>query len=272
MKKSINVQVFGGRDFEEGLGLLKDAGFEAVELNSSRIIKTDASEEGIKKVRDQVLSKGLEIASLLGGWYSLFGEDPKERKKEEEDIIRDIKICKHLGTDALLVVPGAIRPSPEGDQPISYDKAYERSVESLKKVAPIAEEYGVYICIENVGNKFLLTPLEMKNFVEEIGSKYVGVYFDVGNILRIGYPEMWIRILGKLIKRIHLKDVVIGVGNSGLACNLLAGEVNWPEVALALKEIGYDSYLTAEYGPYKYYPETIIYHLSLSIDKILGRK
>jgi hexulose-6-phosphate isomerase len=272
MKKSVNVQVFGNRDFEEGLQIIKDAGFEAVELNARDIINVDGSEEGIKKVKDQVLSKGLEIASLLGGWYSLFSDSSEKRKEEENTLIRDINICKILGTDALLVVPGAIRPSPEGDQPISYDKAYERSVESLKRVAPIAEENKVFICVENVWNNFLITPIEMKNLIEEINSEFVGVYFDVGNILKYGFPEMWIRILGKLIKRIHLKDFKTAVGNNTGFCGLLQGDVNWPEVMEALRETGYNSYLTAEFGPYRYHPETVIYHLSLSIDKILGRK
>jgi hexulose-6-phosphate isomerase len=112
----------------------------------------------------------------------------------------------------------------------------------------------------------------MKRFVEEIGSEYVKVYFDVGNILIIGFPEMWIRILGKLIKRIHLKDFKLSVGNINGFCDLLEGDVNWYEVIKALKEIGYDSYLTAELGPYKCYPETKIYNTSLAMDKILGRK
>ncbi|MGB9677847.1 MAG: sugar phosphate isomerase/epimerase family protein, partial [Candidatus Ratteibacteria bacterium] len=121
-------------------------------------------------------------------------------------------------------------------------------------------------------NKFLLSPIEMKKYVEEIGSEYVKVYFDVGNILVIGFPEMWIRILGRLIKRIHLKDFKLSIGNINGFCDLLEGDVNWPEVIKALKEIGYNSYLTAEVGPYKYFPETKIYNTSLAMDKILGRK
>jgi len=119
------------------------------------------------------------------------------------------------------------------------DIAYKRSQESIKNAVELAEKINVHICVENVENKFFLSPLEMKNFVDEIGSEYVGVYFDVGNI-------------------------------NGF-CDLLEGDANWIEVVKALKEVGYDSYLTAEFEPYKYFSETIIYNLSLAIDKILGR-
>jgi len=275
VKKSINIGVIGNMKFEEGLKIIKDAGFEAVELNLSGVLSENSSEDEVKKVKEIVLSNGLEIASVLAGgfWdYPLTSGNPEIRKKGEELLQKSLRICNWLGTDALLVVPGVVAPLSGEGEIVNYEDAYRRSQESIKKCVKIAEEVGVYICVENVWNKFLLSPLEMKKFVEEIGSEFVKVYFDVGNILVIGFPEMWIRILGKLIKRIHLKDFKLSVGNINGFCNLLEGDVNWPEVIKALKEIGYDSYLTAEYGPYKYYPETIIYHLSLSIDKILGRK
>ena len=107
-----------------------------------------------------------------------------------------------------------------------------------------------------------------KNFPLKVSLK---AYFDVGNVLINGFPEQWIRILGKLVKRIHLKDFKTSVGNITGFCYLLEGDVNWPEVIKALKEVGYNSYLTAEFGPYKFYPETSLLHLSTSIDKILGK-
>ncbi len=272
MKKSINIGVLGNINLEEGLRIIKDAGFQAVELNIGKLLNTESTEDEIKTVRDKVFSSGLEISSLLGGWYSFISNLPYKREESEKLLIKGLKICRILGTDSLLVVPGAIRATPEENIPVRYDIGYTRSIESIKKAIPVAEENGVYVCIENVWNNFLLTPIEMRNFVEEINSEFVRVYFDVGNILKIGFPEMWIRILGRLIKRIHLKDFKVNIGNANGFCGLLEGDVNWPEVVQALKETGYDGYLTAEYGPYKYYPETVIYHLSLSIDKILGRK
>ncbi|MCD6221709.1 sugar phosphate isomerase/epimerase [bacterium] len=274
MKKSVNIGVIGDMSFEEGLKIIKDAGFEAVELNLNGVLSMDSSEEEIEKVKEKVNKVGLEVASLLAGgfWqFPLTSDNEEKRKMGEKLLLKSIEVCKYLETDAVLVVPGVVGPLGSGDERVRYDIAYRRSQESIKKAVELAEKNKVYICVENVWNKFLLSPLEMKNFVEEIGSEYVGVYFDVGNILIIGYPEDWIRILGKKIKRIHLKDFKLSVGNISGFCGLLEGDVNWPEVIKALKEVEYDSYLTAEFGPYKFFSETIIYNLSLAIDKILGR-
>jgi hexulose-6-phosphate isomerase len=112
----------------------------------------------------------------------------------------------------------------------------------------------------------------MKRFVEELSSPFAGVYFDVGNVLVNSFPEMWIRILGSLVKRIHLKDFRTGAGNSWGFVGLLEGDVNWPEVIKALQDIGYSGYLTAEVGPYRHYPDAVLFHTSYSIDRILGRK
>ncbi|MCM8810963.1 MAG: sugar phosphate isomerase/epimerase [Candidatus Omnitrophica bacterium] len=278
MKKSINLWILPTNvSFEDGLKMLKDAGFEGVEVNLTEegILNPDSSEKDVKKIADLIRKNGLEVASLLPAefWkYPLTSSEPEIRKKGEDLLAKSIKIANYLGTDAVLLVPGLVASLSGQGEIVSYDIAYKRSQESIKKYVELAEKNNVYICVENVWNKFLLSPLEMKRFVEEIGSEYVKVYFDIGNILIIGFPEMWIRILGKLIKRIHLKDFKLSVGNINGFCDLLEGDVNWPEVIKALKEIGYDSYLTAELGPYKYYPETKIYNTSLAIDKILGRK
>jgi hexulose-6-phosphate isomerase len=279
MKKSVNLWILPGNvKFEDGLKMIKDAGFEAVEVNTTEeggVLNLNCKEDEAKKVAETIRKNGLEIASLLVGqfWkYPLSSPNPEIRKKGEELLEKGIKIAKYLGTDAILVVPGVVASLSGEGEIVSYDIAYKNSQESIKKYVELAEKNNVYICVENVWNKFLLSPVEMKRFVEEIGSEYVKVYFDVGNILIIGFPEMWIRILGKLIKRIHLKDFKLSVGNINGFCDLLEGDVNWYEVIKALKEIGYDSYLTAELGPYKCYPETKIYNTSLAMDKILGRK
>ena len=279
MKKSVNLWILPGNvKFEDGLKMIKDAGFEAVEVNTTEdggVLNLNCKEDEAKKVAETIRKNGLEIASLLVGqfWkYPLSSPNPEIRKKGEELLEKGIKIAKYLGTDAILVVPGIVASLSGEGEIVSYDIAYKNSQESIKKYVELAEKNNVYICVENVWNKFLLSPIEMKRFVEEIGSEYVKVYFDVGNILIIGFPEMWIRILGKLIKRIHLKDFKLSVGNINGFCDLLEGDVNWYEVIKALKEVGYDSYLTAELGPYKCYPETKIYNTSLAMDKILGRK
>src|SRR5690606_16928419 len=104
---------------------------------------------------------------------------------------------------------------------------------------------GVQVCVENVWNKFLLSPLEMRGFLDGLKSSSVGSYFDVGNVLATGYPEHWIQLLGSRIKRVHFKDYRRAVGTADGFCDLLSGDVNWPGVVSALCSIGYDGWVTA---------------------------
>lgn len=272
MKKSINLWIRSKEmSLDTCLNVIKDAGFEAVEPNISEedYLSLKSSEKEIEVLRKKIEGKGLEIASVSSGllWtYPLSSPDKKIREQGGKIVEKALVSAKILGAGAILVVPGVVNENTD------YDDCYKRSQESLKKLADTAEKTGVYIGVENVWNKFLLSPLEMKRFIEEIGSEYVGAYFDVGNVLVNGYPEMWIKILGRMIKRIHLKDFKVSIGNITGFCELLEGDVSWDRVIAALKKSGYDGYLTAELGPYRFYPETIIYHTSLSMDRILGRK
>ena len=113
----------------------------------------------------------------------------------------------------------------------------------------------------------------MRDFIDKIGSDYVGSYFDVGNVLYSGYPEQWIKILGKRIKKVHFKDYKKSVGSLDGFVDLLSGDVNWINVKGALDAVGYNGWVTGEMlPPYTYYPETILFNTSNSMDKILRRK
>jgi hexulose-6-phosphate isomerase len=110
---------------------------------------------------------------------------------------------------------------------------------------PLARKMRVVIGIENVWNKFLLSPLEFSRYVDEFDSSWVQAYFDVGNVILFGYAQDWIRTLGKRIVRIHLKDFK----RRGYKwTNLREGDVNWREVRRAFDEIGYRGYTTTELG------------------------
>ncbi|RLG80235.1 MAG: sugar phosphate isomerase/epimerase, partial [Thermoprotei archaeon] len=136
-------------------------------------------------------------------------------------------------------------------------------------LAKKAEEEDVFICVENVENNFLLSPLEMRRFIDEIGSERVGAYLDVGNVLALyqAFPQHWIRILGKRIKKVHLKDYNDRIKS---ITYLLQGDVNWPEMIKSLREVGYDDYLTAELPPYRLFPEKFFRELAETIRMIIN--
>ncbi|MCS7066570.1 MAG: sugar phosphate isomerase/epimerase, partial [Fimbriimonadales bacterium] len=145
---------------------------------------------------------------------------------------------------------------------VPYDVAYARAQDALKRLAPEAEQRRVYIAVENVWNRFLLSPLEMARFIDEIGSEWVSVYFDAGNVLAFGYPQHWIRILGKRIKRVHVKDFRTDIGNIQGFCNPLQGDLPWMEVRAALESVGYEGYITAEVSGYRAFPELGLRHIA----------
>ncbi len=278
MKKGINRWAFGKSSVKESIRKAKEIGFESIELSleeEGEIILVSQEKE-LLEIKRFAEDAGLEISSILAAllWkYPLTSEDKATAEKGKDVVKKAVEIASIFQADTVLVIPGVVGSvllAPTDVQP--YDKVYKKSQEVLKELAPFAKEHQVYLGVENVWNKFLLSPTEMRNFIDEIDEEYVQGYFDVGNVLLYGYPEHWIRVLGKRIKKVHLKDFRTSVGTLDGFVNLLEGDVNWPEVMAAFKEIGYDGYLTAEYFPYKFHPEQLPVDISNAMDKIMERK
>ena len=278
MKKGISIWSFAPSPLKECFELAKKAGFDGVEvaLDEKGEIALDSTREDILKVKAAADEAGIELYSVASGlyWsYNYTSDDPAVREKAKNATRKQLQIAAWLGCDTILVVPGAVSVcfAPELGV-VDYDVAYTRAQEALKELAPEAERLGVKIGVENVWNNFLLSPLEMARFIDEIGSDYVGSYFDVGNVQYIGHPEQWVKILGKRIFKVHFKDYRKAVGSLDGFVDLLAGDVNYPAVMDAFRAIGYDNWVTGEMlPPYTHYPETILYNTSNSMDKIIGR-
>ena len=279
MKKGINIWSFPPASIRESLNLAKDAGFEGVELalNESGEISLSSSEKELLEIKKAADDLNLSLYSLSCSmcWdYRLSDDDKNIREKAKDIIKKQIETAKILGADTVLVIPGVVNAcfsNPE--KKVAYDVVYDRALEEINSLKDYAEKMQINIGLENVWNKFLLSPMEMRDFIDKIGSEYVGSYLDIGNTLYCSYPEDWVRILGKRIKKVHFKDYRLDAGGLHGFVDLLAGDVNYPEVVSALSEIGYDGWVSAEMIPnYKYYTEAIIYNTSNSMDKILRRK
>ena len=279
MKKGISVWSFPAGTIKDTLTLAKDAGFEGVELalNGEGEISLNSTEAELLKIKSMADGMGMSLYSVSCGlcWdYVLSSDDPKIREKAKDIIKKQLETAKILGADTILVIPGVVNTSfanPEIKVP--YDVVYNRALEGLSELKSYAEELKVSIGLENVWNKFLLSPMEMKDFIDKIGSDYVGSYLDIGNTLYCGYPEDWVRILNKRIKKVHFKDYRVDAGGLHGFVDLLAGDVDYPAVVKALCEIGYEDWVSAEMIPaYKHHSDAIIYNTSYAMDRILGRK
>lgn len=279
MKKGISIWSFPAGTLKESFKLARDAGFDGVEvaLDAEGEVGLNSTTEELLEVKRQAEEAGIELYSVASGLYWdnwLTSDDEAERERAKAIVRRHLEVAKILGCDTILVVPGSVNADfAAPGKVVDYRTAYNRSLEALRELAPYAEKLGVHIGIENVWNKFLNSPVEMSDFIDKIGSDYVGSYLDVGNVLFNGYPEHWIRELGGKIKKVHFKDYRREAGGLHGFVDLLAGDVNYPEVMKAFAEIGYDGWVSAEMIPnYKYHTEAIIYNTSFSMDKILGRK
>jgi len=247
----------------------KKLGYEAVEpaVAEAGSLHVKTSECECKEILAQAKDAGVRVESLATGlyWaYSLTSSKASVRKKAEDYTRRMLQIARWLKVDGLLVVPGAVDVFFDPDaEVVDYDEVYKRALQAMKKLSKTAEKLKVSICIENVWNKFLYSPLEFRDFIDAVNSRYVRAYFDVGNVVNFGYPEQWIRILGRRIKKVHLKDFKISILGPELKkfkintlcgfatgfVDLGDGNVNWPAVMKALRAIKYKGPLTAEMVP-----------------------
>ncbi|MDR1263751.1 MAG: sugar phosphate isomerase/epimerase, partial [Oscillospiraceae bacterium] len=254
----------------------KKAGFEAYEpvLNSTGPLSLESGEDEFTAFRKAADAEGVALTSFATGlyWQYPFTSADPEIYAKSIDIARfQLRAAKWLGARVILVVPGNNVPTKDGSIE-SYDVLYNRALDAVRSLAPLAEELGVTIGIENVWNNFLITPLEMANFVDAAGSKRVGAYFDVGNVILFGYPQQWIDMLGNRIVCVHIKDFKKSTGNFDGFGDLLTGDVDFPVVMASLKKIGYDHALIVEKGVYTRHELASVYNASTAMDWIMGRQ
>ncbi len=285
MKKSINLWAFPypeRMNLEECLRLAKDAGFDGIELNYD--LENDLSPKhgtkeftAIRRMAERIGIAISGVCSFLYWPYPLTSNKEAERARGLE-LAQKMTQCAHdLGTENLLVVPGAVHMPWRADhEPTPNDVCDRRAREAVGRLVPLAEKLKVRLNMENIFfNGYLMTPQEMVTFVDGFQSEWVRVHFDTGNIMLFQFPEHWIPILGKRIQNVHLKEFTKKGSDHSLESfrPLLDGTTNWPAVMEAFAQTGYNGYLTFEYfHPYAHYPEALIHQTSDSLDRMLGRK
>ncbi len=285
LKKSINLWAFPYPErmsLAECLRLAKRAGFDGIELNYDleSELSPKAGPREFTAIRKLAEDLGLAISGLCSFlfWpYPLTSNDPQKRERGLELAAKMAQAAHDLGTENLLVVPGAVCiPWRTDHEPVPNDVCDRRAREAVGRLLPAAEKLKVHLNIENIFfNGYLMTPMELAAFVDSFGSEFVRVHFDTGNIMLFQYPEHWIRILGRRIQNTHFKEFTKkGTDHSLEAFRpLLDGTTDWPAVVEALDQAGYRGYCTFEYfHPYAHYPEALIYQTSDSLDRMLGRK
>lgn len=276
MLKSVSVWALKHSDSRPADWVFAEArerGFEGIELAMGLrgLVTPDSTEKDCRALVRMAADEGIRLSSLasgLGWQFPLTADDPDVRRKGVEIIRKSIYAARWLDVKALLVVPGLLAPlGADSKEHVPYDVAYDRMEAGLTQLVSVAEELGVVLGIENVWNRILLSPLEMRDFIDHFTSDAVGSYLDVGNMIVFGYAEDWVRILGTRICSVHFKDFKRSVGTLEGFCDLLEGDVNYPAVMKALREVGYDGPCVAEFFGLE---EPALDKLSKAMDRVLA--
>lgn len=252
--------------------------FPAVELaigEAGSALGTDVTQDFCALIVRAAQEAGVQIVSTASGlyWSRSLGDATKEgRDLARQDLESMLQIASWLGVPTHLTIPGSVDVFFMPDRAaLPYAHVWEHATAGIRALLPTAERCGVRMGIENVWNKFLLSPHEMALFIDQFDSPWVGAYVDVANLQPYGHAEDWLVHLGKRVVGVHFKDFRKSVNTLDGFVDLLEGDVHWPEVMAALAQIGYDGACVAEMIPYyKHHPLVRIANTSNAMDAILG--
>jgi hexulose-6-phosphate isomerase len=299
MKRGIFEGAFPlGLELARCFDLAKQAGFEGVELSlqDTDPLLPEARNETTAAIRaieqsvglDQAREGGLRLGSTtteinqIARWareaglvitsvstmqlfyYPLSSPIPSVRERAVHILRKMVEVTAQMGGDLVLVVPGMVTPK------VPYQEVWQRSQEVLAALVPYAQDLKVTLAIENVWNRFLLSPLEYRDYIDAFASPYVGAYFDVANVLRYGFPDQWIELLGARLKRVHFKDFRLDLDDIRGFTYLLQGDVPWSRVVKSLRAVGYDGWAVVEVSPYRAQPERALYDSAAALDHLLA--
>ena len=239
LRKSTLINMLPKGAYADRFTVGRDAGFEAVEMQT---ITADAE---AKEILEASQKTGLKIHSVMNSahWrFPLSSSDPEVVNESVKGMETSLQNAKLWGADTVLLVPAVV------DAKTSYRDAWTRSQRVIReRLLPMARDLKVVIAVEEVWNKFLLSPLEFSRYVDEFESPWVRAYFDVGNVVFYGFPQDWIRTLGSRIVKVHIKDFALDRSKGAFTWNNIGeGEIDWIDVRKALGEIGYSGYVTTE--------------------------
>jgi L-ribulose-5-phosphate 3-epimerase len=237
IKKAVLISMLPQKmSYVDRFKLARDTGFEAVEAQT---VKEQREADAIRKAADETKIRIHSVMNMDHWDFPLSSPDPRVVDRGIEGMKTSLHNAKLWGADAVLLVPAVVTSQ------VSYKEAWERSQKQIRRLLPLAEELKVVIAVEEVWNKFLLSPLEFANYIDEFRSPWVKTYFDVGNVVLFGYPQDWIRTQAKRIVKVHIKDFKLRKGTYSWV-NLGEGDIDWPAVRSAFTEVSYSGFVTTE--------------------------
>lgn len=258
--------------YVECMRQVRNAGFDAIELKVGQAeLPLDCSVSDAHRLADSAAGMKLQVASLWAltpSSPSLASPNPAVQQDARLRVMKAIELAPALGCDAILVTPAVLGRGAVMET--TSDEAWRRATSAFRDFLPNAQRNKVALTPENVWSRFLVSPRDMREFIDQFQSDFVRAHFDVGNVLQFGYPEDWILALGARIRRVHFKDYKLAAGGrQGKFAPLLEGDVQWKSVMSALVKIGYRGFVSAETGIDPSDPDSLL-KISRAMDRILA--
>lgn len=275
MKRSINAWAFPDTwDFEKVFKTASELGFECIELNvdlagGAHSFNYESDEKVYSEVKALIKKYGVAVESVSTGAYwstPAFGSaDPAKSAEAVKVMRKQIEVARGIGADTILIVTSLADDT-------TYENSFKNTIKLFRDMEAEIKEAGINIGIENVWNQFFLSPHDAKYVLDAIDNPLVGIYFDAGNMIEFGRPEWWIEVIGKYIKKVHIKDFkkssTYHLG--GEWCSLFAGDADFESLIPALKAAGYDGPVSAElFNDGSKTPEEFLSEIADAMKKII---
>ena len=223
---------FGTKPNEKQMEKLKDLGFDGIEGSGPGM--------QIEPMKKACAKYGLPMHGVVYNKHwkvRLSDPNPEVREKSRIGLAQAMREAKGVGGTSVLLVPGRVK----GDQE-THQHVWDRSIEQIRKLIPLASELKIHILIETVWNGFCYKPEQFRDYIDAINSPWVKAYYDIGNKQKFGPSHKWIRILGNRTLKLDVKDW----GSKNGFCPLGQGDVDWKKVRNELEKIEFAGWATRE--------------------------
>ena len=248
MKKSLNAwSVESTLDMEQTFRAVAEAGFDGIELNVDRPgaphgLSMQTTKEDYAFIRDLIQKYALPVVSISTSLSGGMSGIPEKHEQYRQLLRKQLEAAQELGASGILTVPGGMNTG------ISLATARRISIDFYQQMKQEIEASGIFVGLENVWNGFFLSPYDMTSMLEQIDSSAIGAYFDAGNMIAFSTSEYWVEVLGKWIGCVHVKDYLRNgdINSGGKWTDITHGSANWQAIIPALRNTGFDGYLTGE--------------------------
>lgn len=235
---------------EEAVTAAVRDGYDAIEwrLADGELIGPETPESVLRRLRDVPVANGIAIACLDTS-CRVVQATSQERAETIEAARRMIDRAAYIGASTVRVFGG---PLPDG---ATHATILAPTAEVLQSIGEYAAEHSIIVTLET--HDSWSDSANVQTLIHAVASPVVKVLWDIHHTYRSGEtPAQSVATLGSSIAYVHVKDgrPVPNIPDAWELCLLNEGIVPLQEAYTALKQSGYDGYISLEWEK-KWHPE-----------------